>query len=263
MNNKNRPKHIANWLKKILLLIVSLTTIFFVGEAITQLLPPSLPEKIASSGKFSDVFKNIKYKTSAGYRLRPNIEVILKKRNQYKQDVTFKTNSLGYRHNTEIGNKQTNDYRILILGDSIMLADYAHYHHTIPHFIQESIRPHSRKRIEVINTSIGGIALDNEIAILKETGLATKPDIVVVGLYLNDAKTSLHLRTDVPSFLSWSKFARLLAAKINIVKLAFSVKKEIGMAKAKTQFQNKFKYEKGDWRKSKVTCSHLHNSISS
>ena len=40
--------------------------------------------------------------------------------------------------------------------------------------------------MEAINASKGGIQTSDQLAILEETGLSTRPDIVVLGFYLND-----------------------------------------------------------------------------
>ena len=59
--------------------------------------------------------------TSAGRRLRPNTNIIIKNHSLSKREIQISINSLGYR-NPELKNKTKK--RILFLGDSITFGDF-------------------------------------------------------------------------------------------------------------------------------------------
>jgi lysophospholipase L1-like esterase len=103
--------------------------------------------------------------------------------------VLIETNSYGFRDKEIPQKKEKNEIRILALGDSITFGDYLNnedvYVKRIEKYLQE-IFPD--KKIEVINTGVSDIGITEEIDILKENGLKTKPDLVLVGFYLNDTR---------------------------------------------------------------------------
>lgn len=138
------------------------------------------------------------YLTDTGMRLKSNMKATWVNHYVSKQDVSIVTNSLGYRY-PELEEKKPNEYRILTLGDSITQGDYVKYEDTYPYQIEQNLKtniPSSKKGkdIKVINAGVGSIGIENELAILQETGLSVKPDIVLLQLYLNDAKESLNLK---------------------------------------------------------------------
>lgn len=130
--------------------------------------------------------------TPTGRRLTPNVEAIIKNHYTSGLDVTVKTNSLGLRH-PELKPKRAGEYRILAIGDSITAADYLPFKQTYPAVLAGELnsRGESGRQIEVINAGVGALGLREEYYLLMETGLQTKPDLVLLGLYLNDAEQSV------------------------------------------------------------------------
>src|SRR3990167_6067472 len=63
------------------------------------------------------------YETKTGLRFIPNIKGTIKNHYISKKDVQVSTNSLGFR-SKELPQKTQNDFRILVLGDSITAGDY-------------------------------------------------------------------------------------------------------------------------------------------
>jgi hypothetical protein len=129
--------------------------------------------------------------TSTGRRLRPGVSGAITGHHLSRTDVEFSTNSLGFR-DEEVGKKGERDYRILVLGDSITLGDFAQAEETYPAVIERLLGESGGsaldgRNVRVINAGVGAIDLQNEFAILMENGLSVEPDIVLVGLYLNDA----------------------------------------------------------------------------
>lgn len=124
--------------------------------------------------------------TLTGRRLRANARVTIDAHSLSGRRIEIRTNSLGYR-NRELGRKA--GPRILFLGDSITFGDYVHEGETFVRRIEARARRDGHAW-ETINAGVGGASLDNEMAILLETGLATDPDLVVLDFYLNDFQAS-------------------------------------------------------------------------
>jgi lysophospholipase L1-like esterase len=127
--------------------------------------------------------------TPRGRRLIPNADVVIKNHNLSGRDIRMKINSLGFREDEMPEDKQDNEVRILILGDSITWGDYLQAEETyveqLERILGESYPTHT---IEAINAGIGDIGIEEEIDVLLETGLSVLPDIVIVSFYLNDSR---------------------------------------------------------------------------
>jgi len=128
--------------------------------------------------------------TPTGRRLRANARVTIERHSLSQQKVVIATNSLGYR-NREIGPKSGR--RVLFLGDSITFGDYVDERQTFVRRV-EALARRDGLTWETINAGVGGVGLDNELAILLETGLSTEPDVVVLDFYLNDFQASPGIR---------------------------------------------------------------------
>ena len=128
--------------------------------------------------------------TPTGGRLRPNTHVTIENHRLSGKRVEIETNSLGYR-NREIGEKRGR--RILFLGDSITFSDYLPDAETFVRQVEKMARE-GGQNWETVNAGVGAIGLENELAILMETGISIDPDVVVVCWYLNDFHASPGVR---------------------------------------------------------------------
>ncbi len=120
--------------------------------------------------------------THSGRRLRANTLAVIENHRLSGKRIEIRTNSIGYR-NREVRSKRGK--RILFLGDSITFGDYLEEDETFVRRVEESARRRGRDW-ETINAGVGAVSLENELAILLETGLALDPDVVVLDFYLND-----------------------------------------------------------------------------
>jgi hypothetical protein len=136
--------------------------------------------------------------TRSGRRLRANALAIIENHRLSGRRIEIETNSIGYR-NDEVGSKR--GPRILFLGDSITFGDYLPEEETFVRRVEDLARRRGSDW-ETINAGVGSIGLENEVAILHETGLELDPDVVVVGFYLNDFHDSpgVHVRRLPPPF---------------------------------------------------------------
>ncbi len=195
-------------------------------------------EKIPDNGLY--------VRTLKGTRLRKNVRAIL--RNHYfgVPEIEIITNSLGFRHK-KLDKKAVNECRLLVLGDSITFGDWMPNELTYPSKIEFYLKFNNKekktaKNFEVINAGIGSIDLHNEFEILKETGLSVEPDIVIVGLYLNDAFGSPTLKMlQPPLVLKKSNFIKVFWDSINKIRAIYhSHKWEISQEKIMGYEREKF-----------------------
>ncbi|MBA0915517.1 MAG: SGNH/GDSL hydrolase family protein [Nitrospira sp.] len=141
--------------------------------------------------------------TETGRRLQPNMRVEFSPHPTSGLAVTVETNSLGYR-NRELAAKSVK--RILFLGDSITFSEYLQDADTFVRQV-ETLSVGRTEPLETVNAGIFGESAQTYAAVLKETGLSIKPDLVVIGLYLNDFAPSRYLKLfHPPEFLheSWA-----------------------------------------------------------
>ncbi len=199
--------------------------------------------------------------TPTGRRLRRGASGVITGHHLSRRDVEFSTNSLGYR-DEEIAEKGDRDYRILVLGDSITLGDYVAADQTYPAYVERSLIAAGHPALEgrdvrVINAGVGAIDLQNEFAILMETGLSVEPDVVLVGLFLNDAYHSpvLKIRRLSPA-LSWSHFLRVSSMWLDVFRDRYvyegtGLRDKDAIERAREQFLATHSAAEGDWHSSR------------
>lgn len=102
------------------------------------------------------------------------------------REVTLRTNAQGFRGRKIIINKPRGITRILLLGDSITLSSFLPEQEIFAVLVEKMLS--ARHEVEVINTAVNDIGLMDEIDILKKSGLQLKPDLVVLGFYMNDSR---------------------------------------------------------------------------
>ncbi len=146
--------------------------------------------------------------TPTGLRLRANTVARVVQHNVSGRTVEIRTNSLGYR-NPEIGAKQEGRPRVLFLGDSVTNAGYIDESETFVRMVETLSAQGGGPVYETINAAVGGVGLEDELAILNETGLGTNPDVVVLCFYLNDPVPSPGVWLVPPP--TWLERSRLAA----------------------------------------------------
>ncbi|NWF70470.1 MAG: hypothetical protein HXY40_15385 [Chloroflexi bacterium] len=124
--------------------------------------------------------------SAGGYGdLQPNLRLVVPLydiRPYYLQ-----TNSAGLR-NTEELNPDESVIRILAVGDSFTFGAYVHNQETWPSRLEDRLNVllAPGAQVQVLNAGIPGYTLEDEIAYLRDKGLALQPDVVIVGFYTND-----------------------------------------------------------------------------
>lgn len=178
----------------VLLVLLASTGLWHISNLIVEALlassvAPNDPDPVARSARRPEGPRvpPIYVETSRGIRLRRLMDAEIVDPISNRR-VRFRTNALGMRGGSVLP-KQPGVTRILVLGDSITLAAYVEESETYPSLVQESLRQ-AGLNCEVINGGLAGAALATELELLVEAGLLLQPDVVLVGLFLNDAAAS-------------------------------------------------------------------------
>jgi lysophospholipase L1-like esterase len=95
----------------------------------------------------------------------------------------LQTNSIGLRNSDEL---IEDALRILAIGDSFTYGYYVHNQETWPARLEETLNQRLARRVQVLNAGIPGYTIEDELAYLREKGLALEPDLVILGVYTND-----------------------------------------------------------------------------
>ena len=143
-----------------------------------------------------------------GVRLRPNTRGEIHNHVLSGRDVVIEVNSLGLRY-AELGPKAPDEFRVLVLGDSITFGDFVLESETWTRQM-ESLTVGRKKTVRFVNAGLPGAGTAEELALFREIGERVKPDLVLLGMYLNDAQSgSLFFTNKLPDpwaksrFLTW------------------------------------------------------------
>lgn len=121
-----------------------------------------------------------------GIRLKPNMRATIRNHSLSQRDITIETNSVGLRYD-ELAPKRADEYRVLLIGDSITFGDYLAETETISRQM-ESLAGIREKELKVINAGLPAMNTTAEFYHYLEIRDAVEPDLVLVGMYLNDAQ---------------------------------------------------------------------------
>lgn len=163
-------------------------------------------------------------RTPTGSRLKANAHLIIRNHHLNQRTIEIHTNSLGFR-GPEVPPKKKNELRILALGDSITLGDYADQDKTYPaqleKFLSEKLSP--GRPVTVVNSGVGSIGIDTELSLLVERGFLVEPNVILLGLYLNDARDSFSVRSSqTPLWIRKSHFLAFVAERLELAKILWA-----------------------------------------
>jgi lysophospholipase L1-like esterase len=113
-----------------------------------------------------------------GWVPRPNVNGLHTQRRSF--DSRFTTNSLGFR-GPEVRDRSDSIYRIVVLGDSFTWGFGVDDDETYAHYLGTLI-----SGVEVVNLGVTGYGLRQIIGYYRRVGFDLRPDVVVLGLCLND-----------------------------------------------------------------------------
>ncbi|MBI4040679.1 MAG: SGNH/GDSL hydrolase family protein [Deltaproteobacteria bacterium] len=126
-----------------------------------------------------------------GWTLEPNSRRYLK--DSKGQPFLVTTNREGLKTREFSTVKSQDVIKIICLGDSITEGPDASNDQTYPNLLENLLNTESKnKKFEVYNAGISDYGIAQEYLLLERRLLKHKPDIVILGYYLNDGKTFFH-----------------------------------------------------------------------
>lgn len=112
--------------------------------------------------------------------------------NTFEFTYPVKINSLGYRMEEFTLEKPKDEYRILMVGDSLTFGYGVEEKYAIPYQLKESLNEYFKKnninkKVQVINAGFtSGKAPDTYYLYLKNKGFELNPDLIIVNYFLNN-----------------------------------------------------------------------------
>ena len=135
--------------------------------------------------KYAKKLKRSSAISDLGHEHVPNSEAFL-------MGVPVKINSAGLRDREFSLQKPKDTYRILALGDSTTFGWGAHQDKTYPKLLEQRLNEKPPAgcpdHFEVINTGVGNYNTAQEVTYFRERGRLYKPDMVLIGFFINDAE---------------------------------------------------------------------------
>jgi len=162
-----------------------------------------------------------------GVRVHPNVRATIRNHRLSERTVVIETNSLGLRHPELAATKSDTEFRVLVLGDSITFGDYVVFEDT--YTAQLANRLGGRvPRVTIINAGLPGASTSDELYHYLEICDATDPDLVLVGMYLNDVQNSdrFYARS-LPEPYASSRFLSWLVNRTEILRLKLWTREEL------------------------------------
>lgn len=210
-----------SWIK----ILLSVITVWVILEILARVLLPPPPEIKVSPSSISTTFElasnpdergylGLYMNTPRGYRLRPSTSAIITNHIFSRTTVNLETNSFGFR-GPEL--KRDAFPRILFIGDSITLADSVDDQATFVRQTEALLR-RRYPNAETINAGVGASGIRDYLRLIEEAA-PIDSDMAVIGLYLNDFKSSpVFFPMELPFLLrrSWaaSYFNLLLSMRL-------------------------------------------------
>ena len=121
-----------------------------------------------------------------GYRLRPGASI---RYTETEFDSEIRINESGVRDDREIAAKPPDEYRVLVLGDSMVLAVQVAFDETFTARLEHHLNANaSHRSVRVINAGVQGYGPVESYLFLTHYGLTFEPDLVLAVVYAgNDA----------------------------------------------------------------------------
>lgn len=102
--------------------------------------------------------------------------------------VRVHVNALGFRDSRDYAvEKSPETFRILVLGDSVTFGHGCLFETTYPRLLEQRLRDRNpRVNWQVWNLAVPGYNTSQELAQLREVAAPWQPDLVIVGVFIND-----------------------------------------------------------------------------
>lgn len=162
-------KRISNFFKSSLLLVLSFTVAFIIGELVLR--------SLGHRGVTEQAIKNIEVINDpvVNWRYMPGSV-------KFEEGVEHNYNNIGFRDIEHKLKKLSGDKRIVVVGDSITDGYGVKFNNIFSRVLQTKLNT----AFEVINIAQGGMNFAQDVYLLKKYGVQYSPDIVVINFVLND-----------------------------------------------------------------------------
>lgn len=181
MKKQKAGKDIKKPNRKLDIIIVLLTIIF--GVALVEVSLRILPQKFTKID-FSIIGDNRIFSMSRNVTFKPNNTTVW---TGLGEPVVWHFNNLGFRERDIQIKKPDNIFRIVVLGDSVVMGFGVDDYQAYPRKLEELLKPTkfdpSMTHFEVLNMGIQGYSTREYAATLKEDALPLKPNVIIVGVY--------------------------------------------------------------------------------
>ena len=201
-----------------LLLLLASSAIVVAGAELGLRLFNDPEYRRPSSGTEGTLWKNIVHRRSnvpgLDYELKPLVH-------REVRGMDIATNSLGMRDREPVADRGPDDARIVAVGDSLTFGMRVAAGEAWPEVLEaklaaappSSIVP-GLARVEVLNLGVSGYGTLDEAIVVREKAMPLRPDLVIVGYYLNDPETEpvqqLHQHFHRPALWEHSSLLRFL-----------------------------------------------------
>lgn len=165
-----------------------------------------------------------------GIRMQRSVSGIVKNHSLSKKDVNIAINSLGLRY-PELNTLPENAYRVLVLGDSITMSDYTQDFETIPNHL-EQLAHKSGKQIAFINAGLATTGTNDQLYHYLELRDYVEPDMVLIMMFLDDARTAQNFQTTYIS-KPWasSRLLSYIVREFDVLRHLAVAQREVGSHK--------------------------------
>jgi hypothetical protein len=205
------------------LALMSTPTLLVLGEAVPRLqaLPAQLAEaRTVQTGLFVA-------NDDAGYVMRPHFTGRV---SGLDFDQPFQTNARGLR-GPEVGPKAPGEFRIVLLGDSIVFGGQVPEDKRMTEQLELLVRQSGRSNVRVVNAGTPGWGTFNEAGFLRANASWLQPDLVVLAVYIgNDIEENVlataggYQAIDKGAGIAWGKRGQaLIRESIDHIPHNFSV----------------------------------------
>ena len=166
---------------KLIVILCAILVTILAGEIFSRFALKLSPESSLDQNPWMEV-------RPEGLRLIPNTHIKYQARINGRV-IGININSMGFRGPELSSTLDPGRPRVLFLGDSILFGPGLDYNETITSRLSQNFR----HRVEFINAGVPGMSIKDEVDFFEEKVEPLKPDLVLLGYYLNDPVRSIVL----------------------------------------------------------------------
>lgn len=177
---------------KLAILFSSLLLGVFIAEVLLRILPQKITKLDYSLLEEERIFT-----PTRSFKFRPNLTRVWV---SLGRPTVWHFNELGYRERSIQIKKPENIFRIVFVGDSVVMGFGVEDFEAFPRQLERLLKPRKFHKdmvhFEVLNLGIQGYSTPDYLDVIKRDVLKLDPDLVIVGLYPNDPPEAANFQAD-------------------------------------------------------------------